>query len=1384
MASIDIDLLSICQARLELSLWGHLSPYLSSRIKLQDAGSVLRVLDGGAEDTEEWPVEARTLHIWLSALRTWTGGGETQVGGPHYALACATQALIHQRYFVERSESVTPIFDAVCAYWLGKAALSARQTTSQQESSDDHSVPGHNQSRPTLYSLWAKGLEMPSEGRLSPRAQAFLESLRVGNPQLDKTTLTDLQAEVWNLTNTDNPFASDRHVVMCAPTGTGKSTLAEVFLSGPPIWNFSRKSSLYIAPTRALTQAKHRDLQRLFAADPELQAAIVLSTGEDQEQDWRIAAGDFSIACMVYEKANILFSQSRRLLGLVGCVVIDELHMICDLDRGPILEMALTKLLTMRRESETQAARTRRELLRVIGISTEDRPSDAVKKFFSVDDPNGLTRLEPIVIHHSRRPVPVTHNVVIAEPSVSAEQARRADAGEANRILRLMTFEDGSKRTLAGSDLVELNRRLYEEGSHGKSGALLHGPDLRHDLETRLIALLFGKLRQQPRDYRALIFVPGRGDVEKLAMTLYNRLKARGGTSVYHEEVVRRLSDSTQKLEDKSKAKRLLKCARYGILMHHSDIEKGIRRKVEDICGEMRPGGGSQVLFSTETLSYGINLAVSDVFLMGYVFNAQTRMRERLPEALSSCAYHNMTGRAGRLGKVLRGDASVYVLLPRGEDAYRIVDLYYRRIEPLQSQLYVRDDMKAQVDAQRRAFAKPLAVPWEPFRTLSALQFSYPFARSVLDVLRHVNMPAGLDASPDSRDPKSARDILNTFNDSLFMFQQRSDGQADLLQLFECAVRRVLEGCAQPHLNLVATVEDGNTRKYSITPRGEAIIDTGTEIRTVEPLLKLAADVQRIWSDLAPDEAFPTDLYVLCLVAQQEMYRDCIRYTPECKGEASRMGWNPQVAVLNREFVFRELESCLDVLVGHRVERLAAGLRKTLDEWGPIQSLRSAYEHGASDSLLRLFCATIAWIRGDDQSVAEGRIESPGELGPGYQGEMQGFRQFVEKMSWKALALAKMLKTAKVVMPFLPDDERGLHMLVARLRLGCTAEAIPLFWPNSSALGRQEVSVLLAAGITPSLVLASERPYQKLAGGVIAQGVLETLQRDMETYTRNQFNELAKELVAVPAKPFERQRQGIESLWATMKQRFHSSVQQFQARLGDIIDWEEAFHSAFAFGSSLDEFGRPLTLGSLGRGSADEQFAIRVDRRNGLLINTEKRSGERSGTISRASVKLLPLQMRADWSCGMRGQWIPFETVLRSESSTEKLVIVPLPWLPCLDSIPQSLLSILRARFARPGYSLTFVSGAAFAVMAMCIARDYTSGEQFMSALGKRKDDRVFDWVGVAHAQKILDQSVRAVELARSTREKLIRHFEVGVGESDYRFIRPEREIDAVGGKF
>ncbi len=324
---------------------------------------------------------------------------------------------------------------------------------------------------------------------------------------------------------------------------------------------------------------------------------------------------------MVNEKANILFSQNQKLLSRVGCLVVDEMHMLMDLDRGPSLEMALSKALRERHESDMERGRdVLKAKLRIVAISTENPPNDSLQRFLSTTDPSiGVTRVPPLIFHSPERPSAVRHEIVVPATPKSIVQ------------IPVVTFRSTADRVLSEPRLQELDRECAQaERASAAQDVHLNRIDVRQEARKRLVEFVIEKLKERPQGYRLLVFVPGRPDVEDLGRMLKNAIhKELGQHRLAHEELLAWLNPGLEKAEDQRVAENLRVCASAGVLLHYADVDKEIRRRIEESCARMSPKAPSQVVLSTETLSYGVNLAVHDVILLGTLFNTQNRRRRR-----------------------------------------------------------------------------------------------------------------------------------------------------------------------------------------------------------------------------------------------------------------------------------------------------------------------------------------------------------------------------------------------------------------------------------------------------------------------------------------------------------------------------------------------------------------------------------------------------------------------------------------------------------------------------------------------------------------------------------------------------------------------------------
>ncbi|HKA54131.1 MAG TPA: DEAD/DEAH box helicase [Candidatus Binatia bacterium] len=130
-----------------------------------------------------------------------------------------------------------------------------------------------------------------------------------------------------------------RSLVISSPTSSGKTFVGEMAAMRA---TFAGKRVLYLTPLRALAEEKYHTFRARYEA---YGVKVVVATRDRREFDRDIEQGDFHLAVLVYEKLSQLLVRHPHLLRTVALVVVDELQMLGDPERGPGLELSLAKLL-------------------------------------------------------------------------------------------------------------------------------------------------------------------------------------------------------------------------------------------------------------------------------------------------------------------------------------------------------------------------------------------------------------------------------------------------------------------------------------------------------------------------------------------------------------------------------------------------------------------------------------------------------------------------------------------------------------------------------------------------------------------------------------------------------------------------------------------------------------------------------------------------------------------------------------------------------------------------------------------------------------------------------------------------------------------------------
>ncbi|MGA7076999.1 MAG: DEAD/DEAH box helicase, partial [Halobacteriota archaeon] len=124
-------------------------------------------------------------------------------------------------------------------------------------------------------------------------------------------------------------------LVVATPTASGKTLLAEFAMLNSI---YEGGKCLYIVPLKALASEKF-DRFSQFAA---LGVKIGISTGDYDVHDDKLGRNDIIVTTS--EKADSLLRNGVEWMRALSVIVADEIHLLDSMDRGPTLEVTLTKL--------------------------------------------------------------------------------------------------------------------------------------------------------------------------------------------------------------------------------------------------------------------------------------------------------------------------------------------------------------------------------------------------------------------------------------------------------------------------------------------------------------------------------------------------------------------------------------------------------------------------------------------------------------------------------------------------------------------------------------------------------------------------------------------------------------------------------------------------------------------------------------------------------------------------------------------------------------------------------------------------------------------------------------------------------------------------------
>src|SRR5436190_12369073 len=447
-------------------------------------------------------------------------------------------------------------------------------------------------------------------------------------------------------------LAADRSVMIAAPTGTGKTLVAEY-----AIWlaQLRHQRVIYTTPLKALSNQKYRDLRDLYGFDAvglvtgdiveHSRASIVIMTTEVYRNMLLEEGGDRSAS--ESESTSSLAST----LAQVGFVVFDELHYLSDVDRGPVWEEAII---------------CSPPHVQLVGLSaTVSNAVDLADWISRVHRPIAL-------VVHEQRAVPLEHyyfldnKLHLVQDANGQRVERFPDVGGEAKIAQMM---GRNRASLYDEDEEDEDEDDFWDG-RGKRGRASQRSLLANDMQTSTEERDNEKQRtRKPAPRKApepgeiltvlreadllpcLYFLPGRRIVEEAAMSAALHLF----TSAEEQELIKAevgiwLEQLPKEDRNLQQVYALTELLPRGLAFHHAGILPGLKVLVETLFAR----GHLRAVFATDTLALGVNMPARSV-----VVGSLSKFDGQEMRLLTPNEYRQLTGRAGRRGMDVRGAAII-----------------------------------------------------------------------------------------------------------------------------------------------------------------------------------------------------------------------------------------------------------------------------------------------------------------------------------------------------------------------------------------------------------------------------------------------------------------------------------------------------------------------------------------------------------------------------------------------------------------------------------------------------------------------------------------------------------------------------------------------------
>ena len=413
------------------------------------------------------------------------------------------------------------------------------------------------------------------------------------------------------------------HVLICAPTGTGKTLPGEFSIQH---FVSQGKKVIYTCPIKSLSNEKFHTFSKKYE-----HISIGLITGDIKTNP------DASILIMTTEiLLNKLYqlksvpngvktstSFDMDILTELGCVVFDEIHFIGDENRGHIWEQTLMMLPRH---------------IQMVGLSaTLDNP----ERFAQWIENRDLS--ENNTVSGNKKNVYLTKKYIRAVPLIHYSFITATGIG---KIFKDKSLQEEIKRSIDKPFVIQDANNVFNDQNFSTMNKMLNLFD-KNDVRVKRQQVLnkVAEYLVENEMLPALCYVFSRKQLEKCAEEMTTNLLEFDSKVPYTidyecEQIIRKLPNFKEYLQLPEYIN-TVKLLRKGIGIHHAGLMSVLREMTEILFSK----GYIKILFCTETMSVGINLPIKTCVFTDIYKHDGSSMR-----LLQGHEYSQCSGRSGRLG--------------------------------------------------------------------------------------------------------------------------------------------------------------------------------------------------------------------------------------------------------------------------------------------------------------------------------------------------------------------------------------------------------------------------------------------------------------------------------------------------------------------------------------------------------------------------------------------------------------------------------------------------------------------------------------------------------------------------------------------------------------